>query len=54
MDLKQWRGGGDFEDFVVFMKFGIIKQQFIFIVYFPHQIGIIIHVTISKLDRFSA
>ena len=28
--------------------------QVIFTVYFPHQIGIIIHVSIPKLDRFSA
>ena len=54
LDLRQLRGGGGFEDFVVFIKFWIIKHQLIFTVYFPHQIGIIIHVSIPKLDRFSA
>ena len=29
-------------------------HQLIFTVHLPHQIGIIIHVTIPKLDRFSA
>ena len=53
MDLKQWRRGRGFGDFV-FIKFWIIKYHFIFTVYFAHQIGIIIHVTIPRLDRFSA
>ena len=52
--MRQWRRGGGCEDFVVFIKFWIIKHQLIFTVYFPHQIGIIIHVSIPKLDRFSA
>ena len=43
-----------FEEFVVFIKFSIIKHQVTFTVYFFHQTGIIIHVSILKLDRFSA
>ena len=54
MDLNQWRRGGGFEDFVVFTKIEINKHKLIFTVYFPHQGGIIIHVSIPKLDRFSA
>ena len=54
VDLKQRRKGGGFEDLLVSIKFWIIKHQLIFTVYFSHQIGIIIRLTISKLDRFSA
>ena len=54
VDLKQRRKGGGFEDLLVSIKFWIIKHQLIFTVYFAHQIGIIISLTISKLDRFSA
>ena len=54
VDLKQRRKGGGFEDLLVSTKFWIIKHQLIFTVYFSHQIGIIIRLTISKLDRFSA
>ena len=31
-----------------------MKLQLVFTVYFPYQIGIIAHVTISKKGRFSA
>ena len=49
--LKQWRRGGGFKDFCFFYKI-LINQApalVIFAVYFPHQIGIIIHVTIPKV-----
>ena len=52
--MRQWKRRGGFEDFVGFIKFSIIIHQVIFTVYFPHQIDIIIHVSIPKLDRFSA
>ena len=54
LDLKQWRRRGGFEDFVVSIKFCIIKHQLFFTFYFPYQIGIKVHVTIPKLGRFSA
>ena len=53
-NLGQWRRGVGFKDFVVFTKLWIIKHQVIFTVYFPHQIGTVIHVSIPELDRSSA
>ena len=54
LDLRQWRREDGFKGFAVFIKFWITKHLLIFTVYFPHQTGIIIHISIPKLDRFSA
>ena len=44
VNLKQRRRGGDFKDFVVFIKFWKIKYQLIVTVCFPHQTSIIINI----------